>query len=214
MHSNRRGSREIEHVGSAHSPGRRGGVEEPSPGSGCTRRRTVSTSTTAGSARRRRRSWAAGRGICGEMLTTAYRVLGLDRACPDDGVLPACVGAGRGAGQQARLDPGCWPSSGSSRRRIPRSSGGYRCMPPISGAKRSLRRTRAMSGSDRRLWSSTNVTTLYFETDEMTGSASQASPRNADSRDGELWRRGQKKFGDGGPVIRGAGSRHKSMISS
>jgi len=61
-----------------------------------------------------------------EMLTTAYRVLRSDRACPDDGVLPACVGAGRGAGQQARLDPGCWPSSGSSRRRIPRSSGGYR----------------------------------------------------------------------------------------
>lgn len=87
-------------------------------------------------------------------------------------------------------------------------------MPPISGARRSLRRTRAHVGLGPATLVLYNVTTLYFETDEGDGIREPGFSKDADSRNGELWRRDQKKSGDGGTVIRGAGSRHKSTISS
>jgi hypothetical protein len=83
VHSNRRGSREIEHIGSAHSPAEVQVLETVA------RQRLHANRDTLdfGDGRlgddeapivasQARHLW--------EMLTTAYRVLGLDRGCADE----------------------------------------------------------------------------------------------------------------------------------
>ena len=76
------GSREIEHIGSAHWPGRRRGVEDARPALHANQDSVDFDDGGVGAAEapivgnRARHLW--------ETLTPAYRVLGLDRPCPDE----------------------------------------------------------------------------------------------------------------------------------
>ena len=81
------------------------------------------------------------------------------------------VGAGPGdrADQQAGLDPGAGPSSGSRRRRIPRSTGGCRSMRPTQWRQRLAAACAAHVGLGPATLVLYDVTTLYFETDEGDG---------------------------------------------
>ena len=79
VHSNRRGSREIEHIGSAHTPA---DVEVLKT---VARQRLHANQDTLDlddgrSATTRRRSCRVGQALW-EVLVTAYELLGLDRAC-------------------------------------------------------------------------------------------------------------------------------------
>jgi len=58
------------------------------------------------------------------------------------------------------------------------------------------------------------ATTLYFGTDKVNGFRAPGFSTERRLENGELGGRDQKRFGDGRPVIRGAGSCHKSTISS
>jgi len=176
VHSNRRGSREIEHIGSAHNPaevevlktvaqqrlhanqdsfdfddGQVDAAEAPIVGS------------------RARHLW--------ETLTTAYRVLGLDRACPDE-VFGQLVLA-RVVEPVSKLDSirvltelGIEaPSYPTIKRRLP-------VYATESWRQALAEACAAHVGLGPATLVLYDVTTLYFETDEGTGSASPGSPRN------------------------------------
>jgi len=105
VHANRRGSREIEHIGSARTAAevevlktvaqQRLHANQDTLDFGDGQLGDAEAPIVASQARH---LW--------ETLTTAYQVLGLDRGLPGRGLLPVGAGAGGGADQQAGLDPG------------------------------------------------------------------------------------------------------------
>lgn len=152
VHSNRRGSREIEHVGSAHS---RAEVEVLRAaarqrlhahqdafdfGDGRPEGQALPMTSTQSKHLRDALGWA-------------YDRLGLDVATGGDEVFRQLVLARLVEPTSGSTRSGCWPSSGSARRGIARSSAGSRSMRPTRGAKRWLRHARRMSVLVRQPWS-------------------------------------------------------------
>ena len=153
VHSNRRGSREIEHIGSAHTPEDvevlkavarqrlNAGQDTLDFGDGRPAGATLPILST-----RSQQLWDA--------LCLAYISLGFDAACEADEVFKALV--------LARLiEPASSPRSGcsrrsASRRRVTRrSTGGCPAMRLMSGGSGSRVPVRRMSGSGRPRWCST-----------------------------------------------------------
>jgi hypothetical protein len=144
VHSNRRGSREIEHIGSAHSPAEvevlRAAARQRLHahrdafdfGDGRPEGQALPITSTQS-----KHLWDA--------LGWAYERLGLDVATDGDEVFVSWCWPGWLSRPASSTRSGCWPSSGSARRGIARSSAGSRSMRPTRGAKRWLRHARRMS---------------------------------------------------------------------
>ena len=179
--SSRRGSRSIEHLGSAHDEAewrrsrplrlQRLAAGQAELDLGC----------PPGSSGRRCRSSPRSSAHLWEALCAAYRVLGFDAAAGGDEVFRDLVLARHHrADQQDRRAAGAHRDRGGAGLVSRRSSAGCRCSPNPASGKRFRPHARRMPGWGRPAWCSTTCRPCTSRPMPVTGSGSPGFPRNAD----------------------------------
>ena len=172
VYSSHRGSRDIEHIGSAHDDAelellKAAARQRLAAGQG-----ELDLGLDAGAAGGGPLPITASRmGCLLDALEHAYRVLGFDRAAGGDEVFRAAgAGADHRAGQQARLAAGAGGGRGRPAVVLRRSSAAFPSMRRTAWRQQDLRgRAPPMPGWARRSLVLYDVSTLYFETDEGDG---------------------------------------------
>ena len=185
VHSSRRGSRDIEHIGSAHDE-----AELEALKAAARQRLAAGQGELDLGPGRRQRGRRSGRAVADHLLADGASVgravprLRRARVRPRPPAGTRCSGSWCWRGSSSRPASwtacGCWPRPASTRRRIATLK---RRLPvyaePSPGGSswpRPAPRTPRLGPASLVLY---DVSTLYFETDAGTGSASRGSPRNA-----------------------------------